>query len=71
MPDPPQATATILSQSSFPDYYEVLGVDDDCSQEELKSAWRMLAKSCHPDVHSEGHDICVLLNEVGVRPPFA
>lgn len=63
VPDPPQATASILSQSSFPDYYEVLGVDDDCSQEELKSAWRMLAKSCHPDVHSEGHQICVLLNE--------
>ena len=31
------------------DYYEVLGVSRDASEQELKSAFRRLAKDCHPD----------------------
>jgi len=38
-------------------------VDDDASPDDLKSAYRYLAKTCHPDVHAEGHDLCILLNE--------
>jgi ferredoxin len=40
-----------------------LQVDDDASPEAIKAAYRLLAKTCHPDVHSEGHALCILLNE--------
>ena len=32
------------------DYYEVLGVDRDADEEEIKRAYRRVAKECHPDV---------------------
>ncbi len=31
------------------DYYEVLGVQRNASEQDLKSAFRKLAKDCHPD----------------------
>jgi len=33
------------------DYYEVLGVDNDCSQADIKGAYRKLARKFHPDVN--------------------
>jgi molecular chaperone DnaJ len=35
------------------DYYEVLGVERDVSEAELKSAFRRIARQVHPDVNSE------------------
>jgi len=36
--------------SSIKDYYAILEVDRDCTQEDLKKAFRKKARECHPDV---------------------
>ena len=37
------------------DYYEVLGVERNASADDLKSAFRSLARKFHPDINKE-HD---------------
>ena len=33
------------------DYYEVLGIDRNASEDEIKRAYRRLAKKYHPDLN--------------------
>ena len=33
------------------DYYEVLGIDKNASEQDIKKAFRQQAKKYHPDLH--------------------
>ena len=48
----------------FRDYYEIMGVARDASQDDIKRAYRKLARKYHPDVSSEG-DAEARFKEVG------
>ena len=56
--------AGILSKMQFKDYYETLGIGRDASQEDVKRAYRRLARKYHPDVSKEA-DAEARFKEVG------
>ena len=47
------------------DYYEVLGVSKTASDDEIKKAYRKLAKKYHPDLNKDNKDAEAKFKEVG------
>ncbi len=46
------------------DPYKVLGVDRTAGQDEIKSAYRKMAKKYHPDLHPDDPQASVKMNEI-------
>lgn len=51
--------------SQFVNYYEILGVNLNSSEQEIKNSFRKLAKQYHPDINKEknAHAKFILINE--------
>ncbi len=47
------------------DYYEVLGLQKGASEDEIKKAYRRLAKTCHPDLHPNDKECEAKFKELG------
>jgi molecular chaperone DnaJ len=44
-------------------YYDILGLDESATQEDIKKAYRKMSKKYHPDVNPEGEEMFKEVNE--------
>ncbi|KAK6931739.1 hypothetical protein RJ641_003532 [Dillenia turbinata] len=60
-----RATASTSSSSVMDfDLYDLLGIDSTSNLSQIKMAYRLLQKRCHPDIAGPaGHDMAIVLNE--------
>src|SRR5438046_1429758 len=47
------------------DYYEILGLARGCEAQEIKKAYKRLAKECHPDLNQGDHTAEERFKELG------
>ncbi|GAV72261.1 DnaJ domain-containing protein/Fer4_15 domain-containing protein [Cephalotus follicularis] len=58
------SSSSSSSMSSDLDLYDLLGIDSSSNHSQIKAAYRLLQKRCHPDIAGPpGHDMAIILNE--------
>lgn len=53
------------------DYYELLNIADDASQEEIKKAYQILVLKCHPDKANSSNDTGLEMNDLFLKVQHA
>ena len=46
------------------DYYKILGIDENCTAQDIKSAYRKLARKWHPDIAGNSDDVVKRFKEI-------